>query len=133
MDEIDLAVASQFVFDGAPYQFFLEWRDYCLNCQPVARRRFDQRHVAQAHQRHMQRPWNRRRGKRQRVHVLAHFLQSFFVCHAEALLFIHNQQAEVGKLHVFRKQAMRANHDVYLAGFQICEHLLLLRGGAKAA
>ena len=48
-------------------------------------------------------------------HVLAHLLQAFFVRHAESLLFVDDEQAQVLKLHVFRKQAVRADDDVDLA------------------
>jgi len=43
----------------------------------------------------------------------AHFLEAFFMSNAEALFFVDHQQTEVGKLHIFGKQAMSANHHVH--------------------
>jgi hypothetical protein len=54
VDEVDLAVASEFSFDGALQKFFLKRRDYGLNCQTIARRSFDDGHVSQADERHVQ-------------------------------------------------------------------------------
>ena len=133
MDEIDLPVARQLVLDGAAHQIFLKGRDRGLNRQAVPRRRFDQRHVAQPHQRHVQRPRNRRGGERKRIDILAHFLQPLFVRHSEALFFVDDEQSQVRKFHVLRKQAMRANHNVYFPGFEIGQNLLLLNRATEAA
>ena len=43
--------------------------------------------------------------------------------HAEALLFVHDQQAEVAELHVLREQPVRADDDVDLAGGQLLQRL----------
>src|SRR6266403_400044 len=81
----------------------------------------------------MQSAWNGCGGERERVHIFAHFLEALFVGDAEALLFIDDEKTEVGKFHIFRKQAMRADDHVHLARFQIRENFFLLRGAAKAA
>src|SRR5882762_4629596 len=133
VNEEDLAVASKFGFDGALHQLFLKGGDDGLNGQTVARRRFDDGHVAKANERHVQGAWNGRGGERERVHVFAHFLEALFVGYAEALLFIDDEKTEVGEFHVFRKQAMRADDHVHLARFQIRENLFLLRRAAETA
>ena len=117
--EKHLPVARQLFFDHALHQRLAERRDGGLNRQAILRRRLDHAHVAQAHQRHVQRARNRRGGHGQHVHILAHLLQAFFVRHAEALLFVHDQQAEVVKFHVLRKQPVRADHDVHFSRFQL--------------
>ena len=66
----------------------------------------------------MQRARNRRGGQRQHVDVRAHLFQALFVRDAEALLFVDDQQAEIVKLYVFRKQPVRADDDVHLACFE---------------
>ena len=111
----------------------LKGRDGGLNRQAIARRRFDQRHVAQADQRHVQRARNGRGGEGERVDVFAHFFQAFFVGDAEALLFVDDEQAEVLKLYVFGEQAMRADDDVHFSGFEIGEDYFLFGGGAETA
>ena len=45
----------------------------------------------------------------------AHLLDALLVLHAEALLLVDDEQAEVLELHVVRQQAVRADHDVDLA------------------
>ncbi len=102
VDEIDLAVAGHFVFDCAADQLFAKGRHRGLNRQAVARGSFDQRHIAEADQRHVEGARNGGRGEGQRVYVLAHFFQALFVRHAEALFFVHDQQAEVLELYVLR-------------------------------
>ena len=52
---------------------------------------------------------------------------------AEALFLIDNQQAKVGKLHILRKQAMRAYQDVNFSSFHSLQNFLLLLRRAKAA
>ena len=53
VNEIDLTIASEFVFDGVADQIFAEGGDDGLNGEAVAGRRFDQGHVPQADQRHV--------------------------------------------------------------------------------
>ena len=58
-----------------------------------------------------------RGGHGEHVDFLAHLLEAFLVAHAEALFFIDDEQAEVLELDVFGKQAVGADEDVDLAGF----------------
>ena len=57
---------------------------------------------------------------------LPHLLDAFLVRHAETLLFVHDQEAEIAELDVLRQQAVRADDDVDLAGGEIDERALLL-------
>ena len=107
-------------------QLLVPARDHGLDGDAVFRRRLDHAHVAQSDQRHMQRARNRRRRHGQHIHFFAHLLQPFFVAHAEALLFIDNQQPEVGELDVFRKQAMGADQNVNFPGFDLLQNFFLL-------
>ncbi len=72
-------------------------------------------------------------GESERVHVLAHFLEAFFVGDAEALLLVHDEQAEILELYVLRKEAVGADDNVDLAGFEVGENFLLFGGAAEAA
>ena len=127
VDEIHLAAARQFAADRAADDLLIELDDVGLNRQPIFRRRLDDRHVADADERHVQRPRNRRRAHRQHVHFLPELLDPFLVSHAEPLLFVDDEQSEIAELHVLRQQAVRADDDVDLAGGQIGERLLLFR------
>ena len=131
--EVNLAAALEFLLDGGLDELLVPTGDHSLNRDAVLGRSFDHAHVAQADQGHVQRARNGRGRHGQHVHLLAHLLQAFFVAHAEALLFVHDQQAEVGELHVFRNQAMGADQDVDFAGFHLLQNFFLLLRRAEAA
>src|SRR5258708_19778484 len=131
--EIDRALASHFVFDGATNQLFIEWGDDSLNGQAVAWRRFDERHIAQAHERHVQSTRDGRGGKREGVDVFANFFQSLFVGYAEALFFVDNHQPQVLDANIPQEDPLRTDYDVDFACFQSGEDLLLLRGRTATA
>ena len=111
----------------------IELDDVGLNREAILRRRLDDRHVADADQRHVQRARNRRRRHRQHVDLLAHLLDALLVRDAEALLLVDDQQAEIAELHVLRQQPMRADEDVEPAGGELLESLLDLLRRAEAA
>src|SRR4029077_3815083 len=100
MHEENLSMPGQFLLDGAANQRFGKWSDHGLNGQAVLRRRFDDAHVAQTNERHIERAWNGSRRKRQDVDIKLELLEAFLVRDAKALLLIHNQEAEVVKLNV---------------------------------
>ena len=54
------------------------------------------------------------------------------MAHAEALLFIDDQQAEIAKLDVFRKQTMGADGEIDLAGGELLDGGLQFLGGIEA-
>ena len=76
----------------------------------VHRRLFDRGHIADARERHVERARNGRRGKRQNVHVPAHFLERFLVADAEALLLVHDEQTEILELYLLVEQLVRADN-----------------------
>ncbi len=63
---------------------------------------------------------------------LRSLLEALLVADAEALFFVDDEQAEVLELDVFGKQAVGADEDVDLAGFDFLENDFLLLGGAEA-
>ena len=131
--EVHLAAALQLVADRAPDHLLIELDDVGLNRQAILRRRLDDRHVADADKRHVQRPRNRRRAHRQHVDLPPQLLDLLLVRHAEPLLLVDDEQAEVAELDVLRQQPVGADDDVDLAGGQIGERLLLLGLAAEAA
>ena len=126
VDEIDLAAALEFLLDRGLNQLLVPAGDHGLNRHAVFGRRLDHAHVAQADQRHVQRARDGRGRHGEHVDLLAHLLDAFFVADAEALFFVDDQQAEVGELDVFRKNAVRADQDVDLAGFGLLQDFFLL-------
>ena len=93
----------------------VERRDESAHREPVDRRRGDDRQVAHAGERKLQRARDRRRGQRQHMHFGAQLLQLLLVRDAEMLLLVDDQQAEVLELDALAEQRMRADHDIDLA------------------
>ena len=113
--EINLAAAVEFLLDRGLDQLFIPVGDHGLNRHAVFGRGFDHAHVAQADERHVQGARDGRGRHSEHVDLGAHLLDALFVADAEALLFVDDEQAEVGELYVFRKQAMRADEDIDFA------------------
>ena len=121
VDEVHLAAALELVADRAADHLLIELDDVGLNRQAILRRRLDDRHVADADERHVQRPRNRRRAHRQHVHLLPQLLDLLLVRDAEPLLLVDDEQAEIAELDVLRQQAVGADDDVDLAGGEVGE------------
>ena len=100
VDEVDLPAALQFQLDRRADQLLVELGDDGLDRHAVFGRRFDHAHVAQADERHVQRARDGRRRHGEHVHSFAHLLQPLLVAHAEALLFVDHQQAEILELQI---------------------------------
>ena len=122
VDEVDLAAAFELKLDGRADDLLVELGDHGLNRHAVFGRRFDDAHVAQADQRHVQRARDGRGRHGEHVDLLAHLFQALLVAHAEALLFVDDEQAEVLELDVFGEQAVGADEDVDFAGFDFFEN-----------
>src|SRR5207245_1356271 len=107
----DLASALEFRLDSRLNELFVPTGDYGLYRDAVFRWGLNHAHVAQPDQGHVQsaRNGSGRHGKY--VHLLAHLLQTFFVTYTKTLLLVYYQQAQVGKLHIFRDQAVGADQD----------------------
>ena len=110
----------------------IERRDIGAHREPVDRRRGDHRHLAHAGERELQRARDRRRGQRQHMHVLAELLQALLVLHAEMLLLVDDQEAEIGELDGLAEQRMGADDDVDGAVLDALLHLGKLLAGDEA-
>ena len=113
--EVHLPAACQLVADRPLDDRCVEPDDGGLDRQPILGRRFDHRHVPDADERHVERAGNRRGRHRQDVHPLLQLLDPFLVRHAEPLLFVHDEQAQVAEADVLGEQPVRADQDVELA------------------
>ena len=74
----------------------------------------DQRHVAQAGERQVQRARDRRGGEREHVRLELELLEPLLVLHAEAMLLVHDDETEIGEVDVGAQQPVRADDDVDL-------------------
>lgn len=71
------------------------------------------RHLPDAGDRHLQRARDRRGRHGQHVDVGPHLLQGLLVLDTEALLLIHDHQAEVLEVNLSRNEAVGADHHVH--------------------
>ena len=127
VDEENLPAAIQLAQHGMADQRFVEPGDARFDRQPIFRRRFQIRNVAQAQERHVQRARDRRGGHRQHVDRLPQGLEPLFHLDAESLLLVDNHQAQIGERHVGLREPVRADDDIDRSGFQALDDLILLR------
>ncbi len=115
MHVVHLSAAIELRRDRALHDRVRLRHDDGLDRHAVLRRGLDQREVAHAHQRHLQRARNRRRGEREHVDGRLELFEPLLVHHAEALLFVDHDQAEVAEHDVLLQDAVRSDHDVDFA------------------
>ena len=96
-------------------------------------RSFDDAHVAQADERHVKRARDGRGRHGENVDLLAHLLDALFVADAEALFFVDDEEAEIGKFDVFGEDAVSADEDIDFSGFGFLQDFFLLLRVAEAA
>ena len=91
VDEKDLALAAQLIGDGVANELAVKAVQHGLDGLAVGRGRLDDREVADAQERELQRAWNGRGGERERVHVRAQQAQLLFGPHAELVFFVDDE------------------------------------------
>ena len=122
--EVDLSAAADFAQAGLAYRRRIPLRDEGLDRQARRRRRRDQRQFAQSAHRHVERARDRRGGQGQHIDLGAQLLQALLVLHAEAMLFVDDEQAEAREPDAALQQSMRADDDIDLAGFEALQDLI---------
>ena len=126
MHKEDLPTTIDLAHDSFANQVFIVFTNGGANRQALLRWCFDDAHIAQVDQRHMQCAWDRGRGHGQDIDLAAHLFEALFMDNAKALLFVNDQQAEVEEDDIFLQQAMGADDDIDFAKGQILQYLLLL-------
>ena len=109
--------------------YAVKFRDIGADCQTVDGGRRDDRQIAHAGQRKLQRARNGRRGQRQHMDVGPQLFQPFFVRHAKVLLFVDDQKAKVLKPDPLRQKRMGAHDDIH----RPCPHHLTRQVGLFGA
>ena len=99
---------------------------------PVTRRRLDQGKIPESPERHLQGPGDRRGGESEHVERALELLEALLVAHAEPLLLIHDEEAEVAEAHVRRQQPVRSDDDVDAPVREALQRHPLLGPGAEA-
>ena len=97
VDEEDLPAAVELAQDRVAHEARGRLRDARLDGQPVLRRRLDDAHVAHAGEGQVERPRNGRGRQRQHVDLRAQLLEALLVGHAEALLLVDDDEAQVAR------------------------------------
>jgi hypothetical protein len=127
-DDEDLAAAEAFALDRLAQDEAVPGHDEGADGQAIHRRRRDHAHLAHAGERQLQGARDGRGRQRQHVHAGLKLLQALLVLHAEVLLLIHDDEAEIGELDRLAQQRMGADHDVDRAvGEAGLHHRRLLR------
>ena len=126
VDEIDLAAPADLLADGRGDELGVEGRHDRVDGQPVAGRRLDEADVAQARERHVERPRDGRRRQGQDVDRGLELLDLLLVADAEALLLVDDEQAEVLEADVLGQEPVRADEDVDEALAAVLDDGLLL-------
>ena len=110
----------------------MPFSDESLDRQARSGRRRNQRQLAQAAQRHVERARYGRGGERQHVHFGAQGLQALLVAHAEAVFLVDDDQSQIAKACVGMQQPVGGNHNVHRAALQSFQHRAALATGAEA-
>ena len=112
VDVEDLAAAVELAQDGVLDEACRRLRDAGLDGQPVLRRRLDDAHVADPDERQVERARDGRRRQRQHVDLGPELLEALLVGDPEALLLVHDDQAEVAEADVLAQQPVGADDQV---------------------
>ena len=132
VQEVDLPAALELAQAGFAHDAGRVLRDEGLDREAPLGRGRDHRKIAQALERHRQRPRDRRRGQRQHVDLGTQPLQLLLLPHAEAVLLVDNHQSEALELHVALDQLVRADDEVDASAGKTLEHRLHLGCGTEA-
>ena len=133
VEVVDLSAARELARDGGAHGLVRVAHDLRLHRHALARRRAQERKIARARHGEVERARNRRGAHRQDVRRGAQALEVFLVAHAEALLLVDDDEAEVVELHLRGQDGVRADHDVGGAGEQARTRAFLLFGALETA
>src|SRR2546421_4953805 len=119
MDNVHLTSAIDLKIDRILDNHRFELHNDSLNRQTVTGRSFDDGHVTQPAERHIECSWNRSRGHGHNVDLFLDLFQTFFMSDAKALLFVDDHESQVMEFNVLGQQAVGADNNIELAGFEI--------------
>ena len=133
VEKENLPVAFQFPQDRLTDRLSAVLGNEGFDREARFRRSMDHAHVADSGQGHVQGARDGRRAESEDVHLGPHLLEPFLVGHAETVLLVNDDQAEVLEAHVLLQDPVRADYDVHRAGFGRLHHFFLLFVGSEAA
>ena len=131
VEVVHLAAAQHFTQDRFAHHQIVILADKGFYRQTARRWRGDNRQIAHAAHRHVQRTRDRRCGQGQDVDVGPHRLDALLMAHPEAVLFVDDQQPQIFPLHVALQQLVGADQDIDFTFACLFQNLRLLFGAAK--
>ena len=126
VDIIHLSAAGEFPLDCLPHHFVIVLHNISLDWHPVHGRLFQNAHIPDSDQGHVERPWDRRRRERQYIHILSQLLDLFLMGHTKPLLLVNDKKSQIFIPDVLRQYPVGADDDVHKPFLQILYRLLLL-------
>jgi len=126
VDEEHLAVAEQLAPDRGRHLLLLVRAHVGEHRVAFLRGRGEGGHLPDARDGHLERARDGGGGHRENIHVGAELLEGLLVLHAEALLLVHDHQAQVPEVHLPGDEAVGADHHVHGPGSQPFLDLLRL-------
>ena len=128
IDIVNLSAPGELPLDRLTDHLVAVFDHISLDGHPVLGRLLQHTHIPDPDQAHMERSGDRRGRQREDVHVFPEFLDLLFMCDAEPLLLVNDQEPQVFESHIFRKDPVGADHNIHQPLFQILRSLFLLRG-----
>jgi len=129
---INLAAAADFAQAGLANHRAVHLADEGLDRQTPFRGGGDQGDIAQPGQRQVKRARDGGGGHGQDVRFAAELFQAFLLAHAEAVLFVNDDQPKTLEAHVFLQQPMGADDNVHRSVGERRQHLALIGRTAEA-
>src|SRR5262249_45418197 len=126
VDEEHLAATAQLTEHGVADDALVVARDVGTDGEPIDGWRLDDAQVADAGEGHVEGARDRRGGERQDVHAAAQRADALLVLHAEAVLLVDDEQAQLAELDVLLQQAVGADDDVEPSVLEAHQRLAVL-------
>ena len=128
VQKIDLSAASEFLFDGLRDDGVGDFGDEGVDGEPVAGGRFDDGEIFESAQAHLESPWNWGGGHGEAVDAFGEGFDFFFVCDAETVFLVDDEEAQGFEDDVFGEESVCADEDVDFSDFEFGEDLFDLFG-----
>ena len=116
---IHLTVSCQLAVDCLTHHLLIVFHHIGLNGSPVHRRLLQHTHIPYAAHSHIQGAGNGGGRQSQYIYRREFLFDLLFLCHAEALLLIHNQQPQILKANVLADNPVRTYQQIHPAVRQI--------------
>ena len=126
VEEERLPLASRFALECELHKLLVVLADGRADRAATFGRSLDDRDVAHAREREVERAGNRRRAEREHVDLEPQRFEELLLRDAEALLLVEDHEAELLRDHVAAEDPVRADQDVHLARAEVGQDPLRL-------